>query len=539
METKYKSIAITNPHKVPLDPIQKMSFGSALVGLLLLLLAFLGVNFPNTGVTLTIALSLIVLGTAIYSHRTYMTKPAGIKNNHVWFNTLSNKGVWGWVLGIVLTGFYVLLYWFPEYIGTATGGATANSGLVALFDPLSMLIKGKPASHWFVYGTMYTLLILALGIKFIYKYRHNKYQIIRTLVVIASQLLLAYLIPEVLEGFNADKPYFVKDLKQIWPLNYYITEEWYLNAMQVEQNVGPSGLFYFFWAVILFLVITPVLTYYVGKRWYCSWVCGCGGLAETAGDPFRQLSSKKLSAWKIERWLIHGIMVFVLIMSVGVFYSYFSGKEWDISLFTLNKSSFTIALLLFLGVSTLLSLIAYLKWSNKNKFLLAGTIILAVIFVAVLAAHLGGYKEVFLVKSKLLKKWYGFGVGAAFSGVVGVGFYPILGSRVWCRFGCPMAGYMGIIQRFKSRFRITTNGGQCISCGNCSNYCEQGIDVRAYAQKGQNIVRASCVGCGICAAVCPRGVLKLENAPNDDESRMDVPDVIVGNDVDLLKHLKN
>ena len=42
-----------------------------------------------------------------------------------------------------------------------------------------------------------------------------------------------------------------------------------------------------------------------------------------------------------------------------------------------------------------------------------------------------------------------------------------------------------------------------------------GIDVRAYAQKGQNIVRASCVGCGVCSAVCPRGVLKLENGPDN------------------------
>ncbi len=41
-----------------------------------------------------------------------------------------------------------------------------------------------------------------------------------------------------------------------------------------------------------------------------------------------------------------------------------------------------------------------------------------------------------------------------------------------------------------------------------------GIDVRSYAQRGENIVRASCVGCGVCAAVCPRGVLKLENAPS-------------------------
>lgn len=74
-----------------------------------------------------------------------------------------------------------------------------------------------------------------------------------------------------------------------------------------------------------------------------------------------------------------------------------------------------------------------------------------------------------------------------------------------------MAAVLGIIQRFFSRFRITTNGGQCMSCGNCTTYCEMGIDVRAYAERGENIVRSSCVGCGVCSAVCPRGVLKLEN----------------------------
>jgi polyferredoxin len=112
-----------------------------------------------------------------------------------------------------------------------------------------------------------------------------------------------------------------------------------------------------------------------------------------------------------------------------------------------------------------------------------------------------------------LRRWYGFYIGAIFSGVIGVGFYPLMGSRVWCRFGCPQAAILGIWQRVYSRFRITTNGGQCMSCGNCSTYCEMGIDVRAYAQRGENIVRASCVGCGVCASVCPRGVLRLENGP--------------------------
>ena len=124
---------------------------------------------------------------------------------------------------------------------------------------------------------------------------------------------------------------------------------------------------------------------------------------------------------------------------------------------------------------------------------------------------MSGKDHILFFPSYKFQQWYGFGIGAAFSGVLGVGFYPILGSRVWCRFGCPMAALLGMQQRLLSRFRITTNGGQCISCGNCSTYCEMGIDVRAYAQRGENIVRSSCVGCGVCSAVCPRGVLKLEN----------------------------
>ena len=112
--------------------------------------------------------------------------------------------------------------------------------------------------------------------------------------------------------------------------------------------------------------------------------------------------------------------------------------------------------------------------------------------------------------TKTFQKGYGFIVISILSGIVGVAAYPIGGTRVWCRFFCPMAAMIGLVQKF-GRYRITVKDNMCISCGLCSKYCEMGIDVREYAQRNQSFVRASCVGCGLCAEVCPRGVLRLEN----------------------------
>ncbi|MFZ4544625.1 MAG: 4Fe-4S binding protein [Saprospiraceae bacterium] len=436
----FHSISITESRE--LSTAQKICLSLVGGGFVLQIAYLFGASLPNTGIFLTLSLLLISAGIISYAYFTYKDLPEGIKNNGLWHNSLTNRGVLAWLLAIVLTGFYILLYWYPEYLGQGSNGA-ANTGLIGFFDPLSYALKAKPASQWFVYGALYTLLIISLGIKFIWKYRHNRYQIIRTISVMFFQTAFAFLLPEILANFNL--PF--NDFKSIWPLNYYFFFDWHITEML--QN-GTFGLFVLFWGVFSFAVLSPILTYFYGKRWYCSWVCGCGGLAETTGDAFRHLSDKSLNAWKIERWMIYSVLVFVTVMTLMVLYTRFTGA----------------AQFLFLN-------------------------------------------------SYQLSQWYGLFIGAAFSGVVGVGFYPILGTRVWCRFGCPMAAYLGIMQKYFSRFRITTNGGQCISCGNCSSACEMGIDVKAYAQKGQDIVRASCVGCGICSAVCPRGVLRLENGSLD------------------------
>jgi len=346
-------------------------------------------------------------------------------------------GYIGMATGIYFILFYILLYWMPQHISAWT----------IMVDPISRALSGNPASQWFLYGLMYSTIVIVMGIRMIAKYRHNNYQIIRTCSVMFFQTAFAFLIPEILVKLN--QPWY--DFKNIWPLNYTFFFDYNIDGL---VQSGGLGIFMLVWGILLAIIGVPVITYFFGKRWYCSWVCGCGGLAETLGDPYRQLSDKSLRAWKYERYIIHGVLVFAVIMTLMVLYSYFTG--------------------------------------NKN---------------------------ILFFNSDNVRTWYGFLIGSAFAGIVGTGFYPLMGNRVWCRFGCPLAAYLGLVQKFKSRFRITTNGGQCISCGNCSTYCEMGIDVRWYAQRGQDIVRSSCVGCGVCSAVCPRGVLRLENDSSSVSSR--------------------
>lgn len=411
-------------------------------------------ELPGTLWLLTFGLG--ILGALLFIlPNLFLLGKAGIKNNGIYLESSTNRGFIAWLVLVYLVLFYLVLYFMPDYVVNWT----------YILDPISKSLNGGLASQWFVYGFLYCIIMLVMATRMYIKYRHNKYQLIRTTSVLFFQIVFAFLIPEIMTSLNM--PGY--DFKNAFPLDYDFFFDWNLNSL---LNSGGIGIFILVWGIILTLIIVPVMVYFFGKRWYCSWVCGCGGLAETLGDPYRQHSDKSLNAWKLERWLIHFVLLFSLVMTLVTLYTYFTGTD---SLLGINS-----------------------QW---------------------------------------IKDTYSFLIGAWFAGVIGTGFYPIFGNRVWCRFGCPLAAYLGFVQRFKSRFRITTNGGQCISCGNCSTYCEQGIDVRAYAQKGENIVRSSCVGCGICSAVCPRGVLKLENGPEN--GRINPTDILLGNDVNLMELINN
>ncbi|MGV3639441.1 MAG: 4Fe-4S binding protein [Adhaeribacter sp.] len=429
MASHHESLAIGYAWQDKKDFWQQAGLTGFGAGLLALVLAW---AWPQAGTgVFWSGMALAAGGLGLYFLRTYLKSPPGVKNNGVWLRDSTSRGAIAWITAVFLTGFYILLYWFPASL----------QGLIRSTDGFSDWLRGKPADHWFVYGLFYTGAVLVMGGRAILKYRHSPYQLIRTCSVMFFQLGFAFLLPYFLVNLNRPEFYF----SYFWPLKYdYLFPG---TVWQLRHEAGALGIFMVFWTSIISFIGVPLLTYFFGKRWYCSWVCGCGGLAETAGDPYRHLSDKSRKAWRYEVAIIYPILGLIVLVTA-------------------------------------------LLWINS----FAG------------GALLGSL-------SNTLAQGYGFFIGAIFSGVIGVGFYPLMGSRVWCRFGCPMAAYIGWWQKHFSRFRITTNGGQCISCGNCSTYCEMGIDVRWYAQQGQPIIRASCVGCGICATVCPRGVLNLENGP--------------------------
>ncbi len=304
-------------------------------------------------------------------------------------------------------------------------------------DPLQRLAEAVHLdSKWTLYGAVYSIAMVAGGAHFLRRHGKNSpYQRVRTTVVVLMQVVAAFALPLVMKVFLHHEHYF----SYFWPLK--------IEYLYPSTVVGQPFLI-LAWSFLGSLVAFPLLAYFLGKRFYCSWVCGCGGLANTAGEPFRHLSSKSAGAWKVEQVSIYTVF--------------------------------------FVALAT--TAIVWLNWA------------------------IGQQHPAFASFAFKVQDWYGFAVGGLFAGVFGVGLYPLTGTRVWCRFGCPMAAMLGLIQKF-GRFRITVKKDMCISCGNCSTYCEMGIDVRQYAMANIDVKRASCVGCGMCAQVRPRGVLKLETKP--------------------------
>jgi polyferredoxin len=207
-------------------------------------------------------------------------------------------------------------------------------------------------------------------------------------------------------------------------------------------------------AVYLFVVI-PIFVYFFGKR-YCSWICSCGNLAETVG----------VTTW---------------------------GKKWV-------KEGTPRG-----------------EFANKAEHLQTVLMAVAILFgLLLLFDGLKIFSAPSLVSS--LRAFQDFSVDFMFGSVIGVGAYPFWGTRVWCRYGCPLAKFMKLSGKVSgSRFQVVAND-KCTGISLCTKACPMGIDVASFAHLNKKPIQGSfglgeteCIGCGGCIDVCPVDALSFKS----------------------------
>lgn len=167
-------------------------------------------------------------------------------------------------------------------------------------------------SFW--YTVLYTGLMTGFGLQALKRWgldRKDRFQIWRYTSLLVFQWIFFFIIPEFLFQWAveyrwvgdalANDPQFADQgwrsygLVYAWPLFFYT---WLYDPHQI----------WVIWGVALTFLIIPILVLFHGKR-YCSWICGCGGLAETFGDRWRHLAPKGKLAIKLEEM---GLAVLVI-----------------------------------------------------------------------------------------------------------------------------------------------------------------------------------------------------------------------------------
>ena len=74
----------------------------------------------------------------------------------------------------------------------------------------------------------------------------------------------------------------------------------------------------------------------------------------------------------------------------------------------------------------------------------------------------------------------------------------LLYDRFFCKYLCPMGGFLGLINRL-GWFRITRNEATCTHCMACDKACPVNIPVESVAQ----VQSSECIACNLCVNACP------------------------------------
>jgi len=205
--------------------------------------------------------------------------------------TLETNPLKGWKLKnwIILILSFVIVYLIYSFGKWTDKPETASWPWHLLGRPPKWLDAGL----WKTF--LYSVCVIAFGIPAMRRwsdknrYGHlSTYQRHRYFTIMFYQVIMLFLLPYGMK--------YLTDSPDWWRL-YSITLPWPLSYNTFFYGPSPVwiglGLFSTFIAI-------PVIVYFTGSN-FCSWVCGCGCLAETFGDSWRDKSPKGNLSVKIEK----------------------------------------------------------------------------------------------------------------------------------------------------------------------------------------------------------------------------------------------
>ncbi|MEW6202009.1 MAG: NAD(P)-binding domain-containing protein [bacterium] len=226
---------------------------------------------------------------------------------------------------------------------------------ISLTD-ISYPLLGFIAKWW--YGILYTGAVLCFGGYILSgprrrHFRLHNYVRWRTVSCMFFQTVFLFALPLIPAKYLGSK---AATLITVWPLT--LMPAGFVNRAAVMGNAQPEIVFYAIFTVVLAFMITPVFVYFHGKR-YCSWVCGCGALAETLGEPFRHLSPKGYLNRRRER------VIYILLAASVVMTAILVLRELTFSDTSIKAISFWYNLVVYLIFSGIIGLGLYPFYGNR------------------------------------------------------------------------------------------------------------------------------------------------------------------------------
>jgi polyferredoxin len=214
------------------------------------------------------------------------------------------------------------------------------------------------------------------------------------------------------------------------PIGSLVSLRYYLGT-GIVNTIHPAGLI---------ILVTVILTAWVFKKAFCSWVCPIGFISEWLGNFSRRFF--KLSI-RPPRWLDYPL--------------------------------------------------------RSLKYILLGFFIYAVFFLmSFKAVEAFLFSDYNVVSDILMLRFFTHISVLAFVVIALLILLSLVIRGFWCRYLCPYGALLGIFG-LVSPTRIRRNTESCIDCTKCARVCPAFIKV----DKVGEVVSDECVGCMTCVDVCP------------------------------------